>query len=272
MEDDRGKIHTEKLIRERSGHVHNQLDFFSKRGWTLRTDLRAQLKYDPFIAHNLRKASTYGKYEFKRARQTKLTPTSECYGLEVLETVNTSALGATRDDVLPEDLWPNFNAMVTNLQEMCIGSHEEMLNAQQHGFDYDFWASSPNNPMVTLYRVHVKPRSTMFDPNQCATSSISDGVEILSRKTFLRETRVRRIAEIEHDFNKDKDAWSAAIEGVKWTGVSVFRLAACCGTQGDSHRRRPRHRNRRPSHQQTQPTPSQGRGNALRCKKDGPSF
>ena len=27
IEDDRGTIHTEKLVRERSGHVHNQLDF-----------------------------------------------------------------------------------------------------------------------------------------------------------------------------------------------------------------------------------------------------
>ena len=34
------------------------------------------------------------------------------------------------------------------------------------------------------------------------------------------------LAEIEHDSNKDKDARSAAIEDVKWTGVSVFRLAA----------------------------------------------
>ena len=27
IEDDRGTIHTEKLVRERSGHVRNQLDF-----------------------------------------------------------------------------------------------------------------------------------------------------------------------------------------------------------------------------------------------------
>ena len=31
IEDDRGTTHTEKLVRERSGHVHNQLDFFSGR-------------------------------------------------------------------------------------------------------------------------------------------------------------------------------------------------------------------------------------------------
>ena len=113
--------------------MHSQLDFFSKGGWTLQTDLRAQLKYDPFIAHNLRECSTYVKYEFKRAQQTKFAPTSECYGLELLETVNTSAFGANRDDVLPDALWPNFNAMVTKLQERFIGSHEDMLNAQQHG-------------------------------------------------------------------------------------------------------------------------------------------
>ena len=28
IEDDQGTTHTEKLVRERSGHVHNQLDFF----------------------------------------------------------------------------------------------------------------------------------------------------------------------------------------------------------------------------------------------------
>ena len=30
IEDDQGTTHTEKLVRERSGHVHNQLDFFSR--------------------------------------------------------------------------------------------------------------------------------------------------------------------------------------------------------------------------------------------------
>ena len=38
--------------------------------------------------------------------------------------------------------------------------------------------------------------------------------------------RARRTAEIEHDFIQDKDAWSASVEGVKWTGVSMFRLAS----------------------------------------------
>ena len=36
IEGDRGTIHTEKLVRERSGHVHNQLDFFSRRLETAR--------------------------------------------------------------------------------------------------------------------------------------------------------------------------------------------------------------------------------------------
>ena len=241
IEDDHGKINTVKFIRERSGHVHNQLDFLSKSGWSLPTDLRAQLKYDPFIADNLREGNTYGKYELKKAQQTELTPTSECYGLEVWETVNTSAFGANRDAVLREDLWPNFNAMGTKLQERCIGSHEETMIAQQHGFDRDFWADSPNVSMVTLYLVHVKARSTMFDPNQCATSTIPDGVQILSRKTFLRETHVLAARRrVEHDFNQDKDAWSADIEGVKWTGVSVFRLAAAVEPKVE----RPRDRDR----------------------------
>ena len=162
IEDDRGKMHTENLTRERSGHAHNQLDFLSKGGWTLPTDLRAQLKYDPFIAHNLRFRSTCGKYEFKRAQQTKLTPTSECHGLEVLKTVNTSAFGANRDDVLAEDLWPNFNAKVTKLQEMYIGSHEEVLNAQRPRFLSWFSKQShgdvvPGTRETTVNDVRPKP-------------------------------------------------------------------------------------------------------------------
>ena len=80
--------------------------------------------------------------------------------------------------------------------------------------------------MTALYWVHVKPRSAMFDPNHCATSPIPVGARIVSRKTFLKDTRARRTAEIEHDFAQDKDSWSASVEGVKWTGVSVFRLAS----------------------------------------------
>ena len=88
IEDDRGTIHAEALVRERSGHVHNQLDFFPKDGWTLRASLR-----DPFIAHNRHQGSPYGKYEFKRDHQTKFVPTAECLGLEVLESVNPLFLG-----------------------------------------------------------------------------------------------------------------------------------------------------------------------------------
>ena len=83
---------------QRWTHVHNQLDFLSKGGWSLPTDLRAQLRYDPFIADNLCKSDTYGKSEFKSVQQTKLISTSECYGLEVLVSVNTSVSGTRRDD------------------------------------------------------------------------------------------------------------------------------------------------------------------------------
>ena len=40
IEDDRGTTHTEKLVTERSGHVHNQLDFFSREGWKSPDSLR----------------------------------------------------------------------------------------------------------------------------------------------------------------------------------------------------------------------------------------
>ena len=91
---------------------------------------------------------------------------SSLFGQEVLETVNTSDGRANHDDFLLEDLWPNFNAMVTTFQESYVGS----LIAQQHGFDRDFWARSSNSPMTMLYWVHVEPRSAMSDPNLCATS------------------------------------------------------------------------------------------------------
>ena len=90
IEDDHGTTHTEKLVRERSGHVHNQLDFFSREGWKLPDSLRAQLKFDPFMASNRCEKCSYGKYEFKDEKQTKLVPTAECYGLDALETVKTS--------------------------------------------------------------------------------------------------------------------------------------------------------------------------------------
>ena len=192
IEDDRGTTHTEKLVRERSGHVHNQLDFFSREGWKLPDSLRAQLKHDPFIARNRHEKCCYGRCEFKDEKQTKLAPTAECYGLDALETVNTSTVETSRNDELPEDLWPNLSAMVTRVQQLYIGSHEEKLSAREHGFDRDFWAGSPSDCTTKLYRVHVMPRSTttMFDPRQCATSPIPAGVEIVSRKTYLRETRV----------------------------------------------------------------------------------
>ena len=157
IEDDRGTIHTEKLVRERSGHVHNQLDFFSREGWKLPDSLRAQLKHDPFIASNRHEKCSYGKYEFKDEKQMKLAATAECYGLDALETVKTSTGETSRNDELPEDLWPNLNAMTTRLQQLYIGSHEEKLTAREHGFDRDFWAGSPSDRTTKLYRVHVKP-------------------------------------------------------------------------------------------------------------------
>ena len=61
----------------------------------------------------------------------------------------------------------------------------------------------------------------MFDPRQCATSPIQAGVEIVSRKTYLRETRGRRVAQLEHNINDDKDVWSGFVEGTRWVGVSI---------------------------------------------------
>ena len=212
IEDDRGTTHTEKF-------------FFSREGWKLPDSLRAQLKHDPFIASNRHEKCAYGKYEFKDEKQTKLAPTAECYGLDALETVNTSTGETARDDELSEDLWPNLNAMVTRPQQLYIGNHEEKLTAREHGFDRDFWAGSPSDRTSKLYRVHVKPRSSMFDPRQCATSPITAGVEIVSRKTYLRETPGRRVAQLEHNFNDDKDVWSGTVEGTKWIGVSVFHLS-----------------------------------------------
>ena len=40
-------------------------------------------------------------------------PTAECHGLDALETVNTSSGETAWDDELPEDLWPNLNAIMT---------------------------------------------------------------------------------------------------------------------------------------------------------------
>ena len=139
--------------------------------------------------------------------------------------MKTSTGETARDDELPEDLWPNLNAMVTRLQLLYIGNHEEKLTAREHGFDRDFWAGSPSDRTTKLYRVHVKTRSSMFDPRLCATSPIPVGVEILSRKTYLRETRGRRVAQLEHNINDDQDIWSGVVEGSKWIGVSAFHLS-----------------------------------------------
>ena len=91
--------------------------------------------------------------------------------------------------------------------------------------DRVFWAGSPSDRTTKLYRVHVKPRSSMFDPRLCATSPIPVGVEILSRKTYLQETRSRRVAQLEHNISDDKNLWSGVVEGSKWTGVSAFHLS-----------------------------------------------
>ena len=225
IEDDQGTIHTEILVRERSGHVHNQLDFFSREGWKLPDSLRAQLKFDPFSASNLPERCAYGKYEFKDEKQVKLVPTAECYGLDSLETVKTSTGETSRNGESPEDLWPNLSAMVTRLQQLYIGSHEENLSAREHGFDRDFWAGFPSDRTSKLYRVHVKPRSSMFDPRLFATSPIPVGVEILSRKTYLQEIQSCRVAQLEDKFDDDKNLWSGVVEGSRWIGVSAFHLS-----------------------------------------------
>ena len=69
----------------------------------------------------------------------------------------------------------------------------------------DFWAGSP--------------------PRLCATSPVPVGVDTLSRKTSLRETRGCRVAQLEHNISDDKDIWSSIVEGSKWMGVSAFHLS-----------------------------------------------
>ena len=170
--------------------------------------LRAQLEFDPFMAGNRHEKCSYGKYEFKDEKQAKLVPTAECYGLDAMENVKTSTVETARNDELPENLWPNLSAMVTRLQQLYIGSHEEKLSAREHGFDRDFLAGSPSDRTSKLYRVHVKTRSSMFVPRLCATSPVPVGVEILSRKTYLQETRSRRVAQLVHNFHDDTDVWS----------------------------------------------------------------
>ena len=116
--------------------------------------------------------------------------------------------------------------MVTKLQENTSHHLQKKYIAQHHGFDRDFWDGSPDSPMTVIYRVHVKPRSAMFDRRHFATFPIPDGTRIVSRKTFLEDLRERRTAEVEHVFVRDTCAWSASIEGVTLAGVSMFRLAS----------------------------------------------
>ena len=72
IEDDHGTNHTEKLVKERSGHVHNQLDFFMRGGWKLPDSLRAQLKFDPFMASNRHEKCSYGEVRIQ-GRETNET-------------------------------------------------------------------------------------------------------------------------------------------------------------------------------------------------------
>ena len=167
IEDDRGTTHTEKLVRKRSTSC-------SPSSSMTRSSQAIVMK-------NVRLGGTNSRNE----KLTELAPTAKCYGLDALVTVSTSTGETARDEELPEDLWPNLNAMVTRLQQLYIGSHEEKLSVREHGFDRDFWAGSPSDCTTKLYRVHVKPRSWMFDPRQCATSAIQAGVEIVSRRIYL---------------------------------------------------------------------------------------
>ena len=83
--------------------------------------------------------------------------------------------------------------MVTKLQQSYIGSHEETLIAQQQRLLC--WLVDQSHDDV----VPVACETTFGD---------------VRSQTFLRETRARRTAEVEHDFTKDKGASSAPIEGV----------------------------------------------------------
>ena len=107
--------------------------------------LARSAQVDPSKASNRHEKCSFGKYESKDEKQAKLVPTAECYGLDALEIVKTSTVETSRNDELPEDLWPNLSATVTNLQQLYIGSHEEKLSAREHGFDRDFWAGSPSD-------------------------------------------------------------------------------------------------------------------------------
>ena len=131
------------------------------------------------VMRNALMESTNSRTKNKRI----LRPLPSVTDLDALETVNTSTGETAQDDELPEDLWPNLNAMLKRLQQLYTGNHEEKLTAREHGFDRDFWAGSPGDCTTKFYRLHVKPRSTMFDPRQCATSPIPAGVEIVCSNT-----------------------------------------------------------------------------------------
>ena len=141
-------------------------------------------------------------------------PSTPVTGSAIMMTFRRKACGPTS-----MQWWRSF-------KKKYFGSPGEKFVAQHHGFDRDFWAGSSNSPTTVLYRVHIKPRTAMFDPCHCTTTRVPVGARTVSRKTFSKDSRARRTVEIEHDFIQDKDAWSASVEGVKWTGVSMFRLAS----------------------------------------------
>ena len=79
----------------------------------------------------------------------------------------------------------------------------------------------------------------MFDPRLCNFSPIPVGVEILSRKTDLQETRSRRVAQLEHNVNDDKNLWSGVVEGSNMDRSVCIPLVDRRDTTGDAHRQRP---------------------------------
>ena len=139
IEDDRGTTHTEKLVRERAGHVHNQLDFFSREVGNCQTACAPSSSMtrssQAIVVRNARMENTNS-----RTKNKKLAPTAECYG--ALETVNTSTGETARDDAA--------RRLVARLQQLYIGNHEEKRTAREHGFDRDFWAGSPSECTTKL--------------------------------------------------------------------------------------------------------------------------
>ena len=93
------------------------------------------------VMRNVRMGSTNSRTRNKRSLCRRLSVTVWM----LWKTVKTSTVETSRNDELPEDLWPNLSAMVMRLQQLYIGSHEEKLSASEHGFDRDFWAGSPSD-------------------------------------------------------------------------------------------------------------------------------